>query len=75
MMISNGYSPLTVRGLNPGEMYSVVVNVFNGSQVVLSDQTIMRNITVMSDQSGEIYMYILTCHLHVHPANTSNIFL
>ena len=52
MMTSNGYSPLNVTGLDRGIMYSVTINVFNGSQVVLNDQTVMRNITVMSDQSG-----------------------
>ena len=53
-MTSNGYSPLNVTGLDPGITYSVTINVFDGNQVVLSDQTIMRNITVMSDQSGKI---------------------
>ena len=53
MMTSNGSSPLTVRGLDPGMMYSVMINVFNGSQV--GDQTVNLSITVMSDNSGKVY--------------------
>ena len=65
-MTSNGYSPLNVTGLDPGIMYSVTINMFDGNQVVLSDQAIMRSITVMSDQSG-IFMYIHTyVHSYVH---------
>ena len=63
-MTSNGYSPLTVTGLDPGIMYSVIINVFDGNQVVLSDQTIMRSITVMSDQSSKsihIHTYVAAC--------------
>ena len=58
MMTSNGPSPLIIMGLDPGIMYSVTINVFNGNQVIMRDQTVIRNITVMSDQSGEIYMYV-----------------
>ena len=56
-LTSNGSSPLTVTGLDPGIMYYVIVNVFDGNQVVLSDQTVMRTITVMSDQSGKICVH------------------
>ena len=31
MVTSNGSSPLTVRGLDPGMMYSVMINVFDGN--------------------------------------------
>ena len=55
-MTSNGNSPLNITGLDPGIMYSVTVSVFDGNQVVLNNQTIMRSITVMSDQSGKIYL-------------------
>ena len=54
MVTSNGNSPLTVRGLDPGMMYSVTINVFDGNQVVLSDQTVTLTITVMSNNSGKI---------------------
>ena len=56
MVTSNGSSPLTVRGLNPGMMYSVTINVFDRNHVVLSDQTcaVTQTITVMSDNSGKI---------------------
>ena len=59
MMTSNGSSPLIVTGLNPGIMYSVIIDVYDGTRVVLRDQTIMRNITVMGDPSGE--NFICTC--------------
>ena len=54
MMTSNGNSPLTVRGLDPGIMYSVTINVFNGNQVVFRNETVMKTIIVMGDQSGKI---------------------
>ena len=61
-MTSNGFSPLNVTGLNPG-MYSVTINVFDGDQTVFRDQTIVKNITLMSDQLGKIYLrtYMYTC--------------
>ena len=55
MVTSNGSSPLTVRGLDPGVMYSVIINVFDGNQVVLSDQMITTNITVtLKNSSGKL---------------------
>ena len=58
MVTSNGSSPLTVRGLDPGMMYSITINVFDGNEVVLSDQTVKLTIciTVMSDKSGEFIL-------------------
>ena len=53
MMTSSGNSPLTVTGLDPGITYSVIINVFDGNQAIMSDQTEMRNITVMGDQLGK----------------------
>ena len=53
---SSGYSPLIVRGLDPG-IYTASINVFDGNQVVLRDQTVMRTTTVLSDQSGKIYVH------------------
>ena len=52
LLITYGNSPLTVRGLDPGRMYSVIINVFDGNQVVLSDQTVTLTSTVMGDKSG-----------------------
>ena len=52
VLITYGNSPLTVRGLDPGMMYSVIINVFDGNQVVLSDQTVTLTSTVMGDKSG-----------------------
>ena len=48
MVTSNGSSPLTVRGLDPGMMYSVIINVFDGNQVVLRGRVVRRIITVRS---------------------------
>ena len=55
MVTTNGSSPLTVRGLDPGMIYSVMINVFDGNQVVFSNQTVTLTITVMSNNSGKIY--------------------
>ena len=52
VLITYGNCPLTVRGLDPGIMYSVMINVFDGSQVVLSDQTVTLTSTVMGGKSG-----------------------
>ena len=60
-MTSNGNSPLTVTGLDPGIMYSVTINVFDGTQMIISDQTEVRNITVMGDQSGKAYVRTYYC--------------
>ena len=57
VLITYGNSPLIVRGLDPGMMYSVMINVFDGSQVVLSDQAVTLTSTVMGDKSG---MHIIT---------------
>ena len=56
-LTSNGSSPLNVTGLDPEIMYSVIINVFDGNQVVLRDQTVMRTIIVMGDQSGKICVH------------------
>ena len=62
MVTSSGNSPLIVTGLDPGIMYTVTINVFDGTQMILSDQTEIRNITVMSDQSGKsLCTYVRTC--------------
>ena len=34
VVTSNGYSPLIVMGLDPGEVYTVNIHVFDGNQVV-----------------------------------------
>ena len=49
MVTSIGSSPLTVRGLDPGMMYSVTVNVFINTQIVLEDLMVIANITVMNN--------------------------
>ena len=67
MVTSNGSSPLTVRGLDPGMMYSVIINVFDGIKVVLSGRVVKKAITVVNTTSGKIYnctaSYI--CKLHI----------
>ena len=54
---SNGYSPLTVRGLDPGEKYSVTISVFDGNQAVLSDERVIKIIRVRSTISSKINDY------------------
>ena len=49
-----GNSPLTLRGLDPGMMYSVTINVFNiNNQISLTNLMITANITV-ENSSGKI---------------------
>ena len=55
MVTSNGSSPLTVRGLDPGMMYSVIINVFDGNQVVLRGRLVRNTITVTNVTSGKIH--------------------
>ena len=72
MVTSNGSSPLTVRGLDPGMMYSITINVFDGNQVVLSDQNVTLSITVMSDNSGKFickyinFYLIIAMYVHMY---------
>ena len=56
-MTSSGSSPLTVTGLDPGVTYSVIINVFDGNQVVLRHETVAKLIMVMANNLGEICMY------------------
>ena len=53
MVTSIGSSPLTVRGLEPGMMYSVLINVFDNNQIILRNVTITANVTVKNN-SGKI---------------------
>ena len=46
MVTIAGKSPLTVSGLDPGMMYSVEINVYDGNEVVLNYEMIAVNITV-----------------------------
>ena len=48
MVTSNGNSPITVKGLDPGVTYSVTVDVFDGNQVGLTTQTVRETIRVKS---------------------------
>ena len=58
MVTSSGTSPLTVGGLNPGMVYSVINNVYDGNQVVLSNIMVTKTITVMNTTSSKIYYCI-----------------
>lgn len=51
----NGSSPVTVKGLDPGETYSVTVEVYDGNQVGLTDQKVTETITVKG--YGRIFFY------------------
>ena len=54
-MTSNGYSPLTVRGLDPGRRYSVTIGVFDGNnQEVLSYGRVKIIITVINITPSKI---------------------
>ena len=58
MVTNNGSSPLTVRGLDPGMMYSVTINVFDGNQVVFFSQVVRKFITVINTTLSKICDYI-----------------
>ena len=54
-LITYGKSPLTVGGLDPGVVYSVMINVFDGSHVILTDQTEVIKITVMNEGKCSVH--------------------
>ena len=56
-----GSNPLTVRGLDPGMMYSVIINVFDGNQVVFRDLMITANITVMKNLGKLLFKLLYAC--------------
>ena len=58
---SNGYSPLTVMGLDPGLRYTVTISVFDGRQVVLNDYIIRKIITVINTTSSKFCSYAYSC--------------
>ena len=60
MVTNSGSSPLTVGGLDPGMMYSVVINVFDGNQVVLRGRVVTKTITVMGTTSSKIIIMQIT---------------
>ena len=47
MLVTYGNSPLIMNGLDPGIVYNVTIDVFNGNHMVLTDQTFTQEITVM----------------------------
>ena len=53
----NGSSPLTMRGLDPGIMYSVTINVFDGNQVVVRNEIVTKTIVVRGYKLGKNYNY------------------
>ena len=64
IVTSNGYSPLTVRGLDPGKRYTVTISVFDGNQVVLNNERVTKVITVRNSKINDcmqtvVYIYSL----------------
>ena len=53
LLITYGNSPLTVRGLDPGIIYTVLINVFDGNEVVLRNYVVTQDIRVMGETSGK----------------------
>ena len=60
IVTNNGYSPLTVMGSDPGKVYTVTINVFDGNQVVLNNERITKTITVINT-SSKICDYANSC--------------
>ena len=53
-MSSNGTSPLTLRGLDPGIRYSVIIDVFDGNRRVLNDETVAKVIRMINTTPSKI---------------------
>ena len=51
---SNGYSPLIVMGLDPGERYMVIIYLFDDNQVGLNNERITQTVTVISTTPSKI---------------------
>ena len=62
---SNGYSPLIVRGLDPGIRYVVTISVYNGNQGVLSNERVTKTITVINTTPSKINDHILYTNIYV----------
>ena len=64
LVSSNGYSPLTVRGLDPGMRYSVTITVYDGNQEVLINQSVKKAIRVINTTPSKINDHISfqTCY-------------
>ena len=63
---SNGYSPITVMGLDLGKEYTVSIHVFDGNQVV-SNNKIIRYIRVISTTSSKIVcsiQLVMCCYMY-----------
>ena len=54
VVTSDGYSPLIVMGLVPGGKYTVKINVFDGNQVVLSNEGVTETIIVIRTTSSKV---------------------
>ena len=65
LVTSNGYSPLTVMGLVPGEVYTVSIHVFDGNQVVLNDERITKIIRVATSSKIVCSMQLIYVHTYV----------
>ena len=61
-MNNNGSSPVIIMGLDPGIMYTVNINLFDGDQVVMSNVTVTDTITV-SNNTGRIPVYSACTHV------------
>ena len=66
MVTNNGSSPLTVGGLDPGIMYTVMISVFDNNQVITTDQMVTRMITVKSDKLGDCMRIPLCMYMCIH---------
>ena len=51
---SNGYSPLTETGFDPGKVYTVFIDLIDDSRVVSNDERITTTIRVISTTSSKI---------------------
>ena len=64
MVTSSGSSPLAVGGLDPGMVYSVMINVFDDNEVIITNETVTTTVTVKSNKSGEMSAHGTCIHMY-----------
>ena len=61
MATASGHSPLTVTQLDTGTTYLVLINIFDGNQVVLRDLIVTKDISLRS--VGKVHSYYVCMYI------------
>ena len=74
MLTVSGNSPLTVTQLDTGTTYFVLINIFDGNQVVLRHLSVMKDITLGSvgkvHSNHECTLYYVATYVFIQSAYT-----